>query len=84
LIAITALHIFSLHEVNSSTIIGSTTINENKINFHPYFSSKDTLTFIYFSFFCAYLIFYNPNALGHSDNFIAANPQVTPSHIVPE
>lgn len=56
----------------------------DKVTFHPYYTFKDT--FIFFVVFAAAsaLIMYLPNLLGHSDNFIPANPLVTPAHIVPE
>ena len=56
----------------------------DKVTFHPYYTFKDT--FIFFVFFAAFaaLVFYSPNKLGHSDNFLPANPLVTPAHIVPE
>lgn len=55
-----------------------------KITFHPYFTLKDTfIFFVVFAFF-ANLVCFAPNLLGHSDNFIPANPLVTPAHIVPE
>jgi len=56
----------------------------DKLTFHPYFSYKDA--FIFFVVLAAFfvLVFYMPNLLGHSDNFIPADPLVTPAHIVPE
>ena len=54
------------------------------VPFHPYYTVKDFFGFgVYFLIF-AYFIFYKPNVLGHSDNYIPANPLVTPAHIVPE
>lgn len=59
-------------------------ITPDKIPFHPYFTLKDT--FIFFATFAGVvaLVMYMPNLLGHSDNFLPANPLVTPAHIVPE
>ena len=59
-------------------------VSPDKITFHPYFSYKDA--FIFLVVFAAFgaLVCYFPNLLGHSDNFIPANPLVTPAHIVPE
>jgi ubiquinol-cytochrome c reductase cytochrome b subunit len=45
---------------------------------------KDLLGFILFFIFFGYFVFFNPNVLGHSDNYIEADPLVTPAHIVPE
>jgi ubiquinol-cytochrome c reductase cytochrome b subunit len=56
----------------------------DKITFHPYFTLKDAFIFsITFAGFAG-LVAYLPNLLGHSDNFLPANPLVTPAHIVPE
>jgi quinol-cytochrome oxidoreductase complex cytochrome b subunit len=56
----------------------------NKIPFYPYFLLKDlfglSIVLIFFSFF----VFFFPEAFNHSDNYIQANPLVTPTHIVPE
>jgi ubiquinol-cytochrome c reductase cytochrome b subunit len=54
------------------------------ISFSPYLLIKDLLGLIFFLLCLIYFIFYIPNYLGHSDNYIAANPLVTPAHIVPE
>lgn len=55
-----------------------------KTAFHPYYTFKDTfIFFVVFGLFGA-LVSYAPNLLGHSDNFLPANPLVTPAHIVPE
>jgi len=55
-----------------------------KINFHPYYTFKDIVGFIFSITFLLLLVFYFPNLLGHSDNYIEADPLVTPSKIVPE
>jgi quinol-cytochrome oxidoreductase complex cytochrome b subunit len=72
-----------LHTDGSSDplTLGST---PEKLTFHPYYSYKDA--FIFLATFAAFagLVCYLPNLLGHSDNFIPANPLVTPAHIVPE
>ena len=53
--------------------------------FYPYFYLKDVVGFILFAYpFYTYTVMFNPNLLSHSDNFIEANPLVTPLHIVPE
>jgi len=57
---------------------------QEKIPFYPYFVIKDIfILFVCFIFF-AFIVYFYPNLLGHSDNFIPANPLVTPAHIVPE
>lgn len=79
--AITICHLITLHEIGGSNPLG---INRNLINFHPYFSIQDILGWLLIIIFILYLIFSNPNLLNHYDNYIEANPLVTPSHIVPE
>jgi len=56
----------------------------DKIPFHPYLTIKDVLGFLIVGIFITYLVYFAPNALGHPDNYIPANPLVTPPHIVPE
>jgi len=77
------LHLIMLHTDGSSEplLTGSSVL---KISFHPYFSYKDAFIFTICLGFFGVLLFYMPNLLGHSDNFIPANPLVTPAHIVPE
>ena len=45
---------------------------------------KDLFAYVVFLLMFSYFIFYNPNILGHPDNYIEADPMVTPAHIVPE
>jgi len=83
LLILVIIHFLFLHEVGSSNnlqIIKSF----DKILFHPYYTFKDLFAFIFIVFF--YLIFIGimPNYLSHSDNYIPADPLVTPAHIVPE
>jgi quinol-cytochrome oxidoreductase complex cytochrome b subunit len=56
----------------------------DKISFFPYFFIKDTLGLVAFLLFFSYFIYFSPNYLGHTDNYIPGNPMVTPEHIVPE
>lgn len=77
------VHLVLLHTDGSSDpLVLSAT--PDKLTFHPYFSYKDA--FIFLVTFAAFgaLVCYAPNLLGHSDNFLPANPLVTPAHIVPE
>lgn len=79
------LHLLFLHAqgVGSSNPLGFNQTTD-KIPFYPYFYLKDLLGFLYFVFFFSFFIYFYPNLLGHSDNYIEANPLVTPAHIVPE
>lgn len=77
------IHLALLHKSGSNNPLGVTAQNE-KVPFFPYFLVKDLFAFYcYFLFFC-FLIFFYPNFLGHSDNYIPANPMQTPAHIIPE
>jgi ubiquinol-cytochrome c reductase cytochrome b subunit len=75
-----ALHI---HGSNNPTGVEPKSAKET-IPFHPYYTVKDFVGFGFFFLLFAYFIFFNPNSLGHPDNYIPANPMVTPAHIVPE
>ena len=57
---------------------------KDAVPFTPYATIKDIFAIVVFLIFFAYWVFYMPNYLGHADNYIPANPAVTPSHIVPE
>jgi ubiquinol-cytochrome c reductase cytochrome b subunit len=82
-LAIVILHLALLHSTGSSNPLGAISYRDN-ITFLPYFAVKDVFIFLIFLiFFCTLLYFY-PNLLGHSDNYIPANPLLTPAHIVPE
>jgi quinol-cytochrome oxidoreductase complex cytochrome b subunit len=76
-------HLVALHTSGSSDPL-SLAFTPGKISFHPYFTLKDTFIFFVIFAFFANLVCFAPNLLGHSDNFIPANPLVTPAHIVPE
>ena len=82
LAAVAVIHLVFLHEKGSTSPIGHA--NPDKISFHPYFTFKDLLGLLIFLIFYFYFVFFNPNVLAHPDNYIEANPLVTPLHIVPE
>ena len=77
------IHIIYLHENGSNNSLG-VIFNADKIPFTPYFTIKDIFGIIMFFILFSYFIFFDPVYLGHPDNFIPANPLVTPAHIVPE
>ena len=77
------VHLSLLHTAGSGNPLGINT-SIDSITFYPYFYSKDVFAFLTYVFFLCFFVFYFPNALGHSDNYIPANPLVTPPHIVPE
>nr|WCH57853.1 apocytochrome b [Caulacanthus ustulatus] len=81
--AISLIHITTLHQDGSGNPLGIDS-KVDKINFYPYFIIKDFLGFVIFTIFFSLFVYFHPNALGHPDNYIEANPMVTPAHIVPE
>ena len=84
ILALVILHVAALHTHGSNNPKGVKLPEKEMIPFHPYYTVKDFFGFgVYFLIF-AYFIFYDPNKLGHPDNYIPANPLVTPAHIVPE
>lgn len=83
LAALAAVHILSLHTHGSSNPLGITG-NLDRIPMHPYFVFKDLVTILFFILALSFFVFYAPNALGHPDNYIMANPMQTPASIVPE
>lgn len=83
LAALAALHLLTLHQHGSSNPLGLTG-NLDRIPMHPYFIFKDLVTILFFILALSVFVFYAPNALGHPDNYIMANPMQTPASIVPE
>nr|YP_009995491.1 cytochrome b [Ochthebius sculptoides]QNP09946.1 cytochrome b [Ochthebius sculptoides] len=81
--ALVMIHLLFLHQTGSNNPLG-TNSNIDKIPFHPYFSYKDIFGFIIMLTLLIMLTLINPYMLGDPDNFIPANPLVTPIHIQPE
>ena len=83
--AVVFLHIWALHVVGSNNPTGLDPKSEkDTLPFHPYYTIKDTFgTLVYLVIFCVF-VFFAPDYLGHPDNYIEADPLVTPPHIVPE
>jgi|TARA_Y100000782_G_C10148650_1_gene250516 ubiquinol-cytochrome c reductase cytochrome b subunit len=80
---VTMLHLCLLHKYGSNNPLGINT-DITSVPFYPYFYVKDFFSFWVFLFGYLSLVFFAPNMLGHPDNYIPANPMVTPAHIVPE
>lgn len=78
-----AIHVVLLHEHGSNSPIGINP-NSDKVPFHTYFTSKDVYGFVLLFILLSILVFYTPNVLGDPENYIKANPLVTPVHIMPE
>jgi len=80
------LHIWALHVPGNNNPVGITVKkNSNEtMPFHPYMVMKDLFALLLFVAVFLWFVFFAPNVLGHPDNYIEANPIVTPAHIVPE
>lgn len=83
LTALAISHLIALHTHGSGNPLGVGS-NTDRLPIHPYFIFKDLVTIIGAIIAIALLVLYAPNFLGHSDNYIPANPMQTPSSIVPE
>nr|UDD74678.1 cytochrome b [Histampica sp. h LQ-2021]WKW95579.1 cytochrome b [Histampica sp. CS049] len=77
------LHLLFLHETGSNNPLGVPS-DYDKVPFHPYFTSKDVVGFVVLLAALAFLSLLMPTALSDPENFIPANPLVTPPHIQPE
>jgi ubiquinol-cytochrome c reductase cytochrome b subunit len=77
------VHLAALHQYGSNNPIGCLSVVD-KVPFYPYFYVKDLLGWVVFAIFFSFFVYFYPNALGHPDNYIPANPMATPAHIVPE
>jgi ubiquinol-cytochrome c reductase cytochrome b subunit len=81
--AVVILHLAAVHQDGSNNPLGISSTSD-KISFFPYFFIKDVLGLVVGLLFFSFFVFFSPNTLGHSDNYIPGNPMVTPEHIVPE
>jgi len=81
--ALVFLHLVALHTVGSNNPLGINSVLD-KIPFTPYFVVKDAYGLLLFALLFSFYVYFAPNDLGHPDNYIPANPMVTPPHIVPE
>lgn len=83
---VVVLHIWALHVPgnNNPTGVEVQDVEKETIPFHPYYTIKDGFAIIIYLMVYVAFVFFAPDALGHTDNYIPANPQVTPAHIVPE
>ncbi len=82
---VVVLHIWALHMVGQNNPTGVEPKDEkDTVAFTPYATAKDAFFIGVYCIVFAWFIFYIPNYLMHSDNYIMANPGQTPTHIVPE
>ena len=85
IVGVVVLHIIALHRFGSNNPLGIDVRGEqDTISFHPYYTVKDMFGLSVFLTIMAAVVFFLPNSMGHPDNYIPANPMVTPAHIVPE
>jgi ubiquinol-cytochrome c reductase cytochrome b subunit len=85
IVGVVILHVWALHVPGNNNPTGiPIKSGKDAVPFHPYMTVKDGFSLVVFLIFFAYWVFYIPNYLGHADNYIPANPSVTPAHIVPE
>src|SRR5882724_2518731 len=82
---VVVLHIWALHMVGQNNPTGiEPKTDKDTVAFTPYATIKDSFFMVVFCILFAWFVFYIPNYLGHADNYIPANPAVTPPEIVPE
>lgn len=85
LAGVVGLHIWALHVVGQNNPTGLDLKEpSDTVPMHPYATSKDAVGIFAFLLLYAWFVFFVPDYLGHADNYIEANPLVTPPHIVPE
>ncbi|WP_417310031.1 cytochrome b [Devosia sp.] len=83
--AVVGLHVWALHIPGNNNPVGvSVKSSRDTIAFHPYYTMKDAFWIVVFFIPFAWFVFFAPDLLGHPDNYVMANSQVTPAHIVPE
>ena len=85
IIGVVFVHLWALHHHGSNNPLGIDRKGpQDSIPFHPYYTVKDLYGLGVFGTIFALVLFFAPNYMGHPDNYIPANPLVTPAHIVPE
>lgn len=85
IVGVVFLHVWALHVSGSNNPTGiEPQSTKDTLPFHPFYTTKDTFGLLVFLLCYVAITFWAPNMLGHPDNYIEANPMVTPAHIVPE
>jgi quinol-cytochrome oxidoreductase complex cytochrome b subunit len=83
--AVVVLHIWALHVPGNNNPVGvDVKSSRDTLPFHPYSTMKDLFGIVVFLIPFAWIVFFAPDILGHTDNYVMANPLVTPPEIVPE
>ena len=85
LVGFVIFHVWAFHVTGQTNPTGIEVKSEqDTVPFTPYATIKDAFALMCFFILFGWFVFYIPNYLGHADNYIQANPLVTPTHIVPE
>ena len=84
LAALVLMHLIALHDSAGSSNPLGVSGNYDRIPFAPYFIFKDLITIFLFIVVLSIFVFFMPNVLGDSENYVMANPMQTPPAIVPE
>jgi ubiquinol-cytochrome c reductase cytochrome b subunit len=91
ILGLTVLHIWAFHTTGNNNPTGVEvrrdsidTVKKDAVPFHPFYTIKDLYALVLFLMAFVVFVFFMPNYLGHPDNYIEADPLVTPAHIVPE
>jgi ubiquinol-cytochrome c reductase cytochrome b/c1 subunit len=85
ILGVVILHVWAFHTTGNNNPTGvQPKSKKDTLPFHPYYTIKDLYAIVVFMILFSWFAFYVPNYMGHPDNYIKANPLVTPSHIVPE
>src|SRR5713226_8688138 len=85
IVGVVLLHLIALHRFGSNNPLGIDMKGpQDTLPFHPYFTIKDLFGLVVFLMVYSFFVFYAPNFLGSTENYIPANPMQTPNHIVPE
>ena len=85
ILGVVVVHVWALHTVKSNNPLGIDMKGpQDSIPFHPYYTIKDLVGVGVFLLIYLGVVFFAPNFFGEPDNYIPANPMVTPPHIVPE
>lgn len=83
ILGVSVLHLLFLHQTGSNNPLGLNS-NSDKIPFHIYYSTKDVVGWVVLMLTLTAIALFSPNILGDPENFLPANPLVTPIHIKPE
>ncbi|GMG82507.1 cytochrome b [Paralimibaculum aggregatum] len=91
ILGLTVVHIWAFHTTGNNNPTGVpvrtndvATVKKDTVPFHPFYTIKDIYALALFLILFVVFVFFMPNYMGHPDNYIEANPLVTPAHIVPE